>query len=339
MTRTALITGATGLVGSYVVERLVADGWSVRALVRNSTTASWIASMGAELAQGDVLDPRSLRDAAVGREVIIHAAALVTTGREWEDFRRLNVEGTTNAIEAAEHSGSRLLQVSSVAVYGMGARYRDTPTDENAPLAPLRPGNHYGRSKRESEQLVLRAHDDGRIWATAVRPSVVYGRRDRQFVPRVARLLRYGVMPLIGGGRAILAAVHAANVADGIARAAVAENAGGRAYNLANDYDVTVAEFVSLAALGLEQRVRTVPVALPVSSAAVAGLAWINARVRGPSFGARTRASLDFLTRDNPFNSDRARHELGWEPRMRPEIGVPEAFRWYKEERGEMERD
>lgn len=243
----------------------------------------------------------------------------------------MNVEGTRNAIDAAERSGARLVQVSSVAVYGTGARYRESPTDENTPLAPLRPGNHYGRSKRESEQLVLEAHESGRIWSTAVRPPVIYGRRDRQFVPRVARLLRYGVMPLIGGGRSILAVVHAANVADGIARAAVAENAGGRAYNLTNDSDITVAEFIRLAALGLEQRVRTVPVALSAAKAAVAAFAWIAAKARGSSFGAQTRATLDYLTRDNPFTSERARHELGWEPRMRPEIGVPEAFRWYRE--------
>ncbi len=331
MTRSALITGATGLVGSYVVERLVADGWRVRSLVRNRAAAGWLQSMGAELAQGDVLDAESFRSAAAGCDVIIHAAALVTTGRRWEDFRRMNVEGATNAIDAAERSGARLLQVSSVAVYGMGARYRDAPTDENAPLAPLRPGNHYGRSKRESEQLVLQAHEGGRIWSTAVRPSVVYGRRDRQFVPRVARLLRHGVMPLIGGGRSILAVVHAANVADGIAVAAVADKAGGRAYNLANDHDITVADFVRLAARGLKQRVRTVPVALPVARAAVAALAWVIAIGRGPSFGAQTRASLDYLTRNNPFTSQRARHELGWEPRMKPETGVPEAFEWYRE--------
>ena len=66
-----------------------------------------------------------------------------------------------------------------------------------------------------SEALVLEAHAAGRIWATAVRPDVIYGKRDRQFVPRIAGLLQRGFAPLIGGGRTTLPIVHAANVADG----------------------------------------------------------------------------------------------------------------------------
>ncbi len=300
-------------------------------MVRNRAAAGWLEALGGELVKGDVLDADSFRHAAVGCNLIIHAAALVTKGRQWEDFRRTNVDGTMNAIQAAERSGARLLHVSSVAVYGMGGRYRDVPTDEDAPLVPLRPGNHYGRSKRESEQLVLEAHRRGRIWSTAVRPSVVYGRRDRQFVPRVARLLRLGVVPLFAEGRTTLAMVHAANVADGIARAAAASKAGGRAFNLANDFDVTVADFIRLAAIGLERRVRTIPVALPAARIAVGAAAWITSRAQGASFGAQIRASLDLLSRDNPFTSERARLELGWEPRVAPATGVPEAFRWCRE--------
>ena len=115
--------------------------------------------------------------------------------------------------------------------------------DEDTPLGPLPERAFYARSKRESEELVLEAHRDGRIWATAVRPDVIYGTRDRQFVPRIARLLNCGFAPVIGGGRSTLAIVHAANVADGAVLAAAHDAAGGRAYNLANDFDVTVRDF------------------------------------------------------------------------------------------------
>src|SRR5262249_957357 len=157
----------------------------------------------------------------------------------------LNIDGTENAIAAAESSGARLLHLSSVAVYGSEGRYRGPglKTDEDTPLGPLRETAYYARSKRESERMVLDAHAAGRIWATAVRPDVIYGRRDRQFVPRIGRLLQRGFAPLIGGGTSTLAIVHVANVADGAVRAALHAGAGGRAYNLANDYDVTVRQF------------------------------------------------------------------------------------------------
>jgi nucleoside-diphosphate-sugar epimerase len=330
----ALVTGATGLVGSYIVERLMADGWSVRALVR--TPSPELAALGVETVRGDVLDVDSFVSAASGRDVIFHTAAAVTPAGGWEAFRRPNVDGTRAAITAAEKSGARLLQLSSVAVYGEG-RYGGSvnKTSEDTPLGTLPERAYYARSKRESENLVLEAHAAGRIWATAVRPDVIYGRRDRQFVPRLAKTVRRlrGITPLIGGGQATFAIVHAANVAQGAVLAATFDGAGGRAYNLANDYDVTVREFFRLGAEGLGLRARFVPVPLPAARVAFRAVKRVVTVFTGGRLNAVSNASIDFLTKDNPFTSDRARRELGWAPVMRPEQGVPDAFRWWDEER------
>lgn len=325
----ALVTGATGQVGSYIVERLAADGWSVRALVRNPTAASWLTRTDVALIQGDVCDPASLLAAAAGCEAIFHAAALVTAA-SWNSYRAINVIGTQHVIEAAAASGARLLQVSSVAVYGREMRFQDHPTDEETPLRPLPDADWYARSKRESEALVMDAHRAGRIWATAVRPDVIYGRRDRQFVPRIARAIARGFFPVIGGGVSTLAIVHAANVADGAVRAVRCDAAGGKAYNLANDSAVTVAEFARLAGQGLGQRVRLVPVPHAAARAAFAGLATILRVTGHASLATHAASSLEFLTRDNPFSSALARRELHWSPPVLPRDGVPDAFAWWK---------
>jgi nucleoside-diphosphate-sugar epimerase len=328
----ALVTGATGQVGSYLVERLATDGWSVRAMARDPSRAEWLRPLGAELLTGDVRDAVAFRSAARECDVIFHAAALVTAAG-WDAFRSVNVDGTRNAVEAAAASGARLLHVSSVAVYGGEERYRDTPTEEDTPLPPLPDHALYARSKRESEQLVMSAHAAGRIWGCAVRPDVIYGRRDRQFVPRVARAISLGLFPLVKGGRSTLAIVHAANVADGAVRAASRAESGGRAYNLANDFDVTVREFVRLAALGLGRRVLMLPVPFPLARVGFGALEAVMRLVKGKTMSAQAVSTLDFLTRDNPFSSERARRELGWAPPTRPETGIPEAFRWWKEHR------
>lgn len=325
----ALVTGATGLVGSYVVDRLVRDGWSVRALVRQPSRV--VSDLGAACVTGDVLDAEGFSRAAIGCDVIVHAAAAITPNGGWEAFRRLNIDGARAAITAAERSGAKLVQVSSVAVYGPQGRYRDDggKTSEDAVLGPLPERAYYARSKRESEQLVMQAHADGRIWGTAVRPVVVYGRRDRQFVPRVARLLRFGVAPVIGGGSTTFSIVHAANVADGIVRAPLVERAGGRAYNLANDFDVSVRRFFELAGAGLGKRLRLVSIP---SGVAQGGLSAVKTALRvltGGRLSVVSTASLNWFTRDNPFSSDRARRELGWSPAMRPDEGIPDAFRWW----------
>jgi nucleoside-diphosphate-sugar epimerase len=268
---TALVTGATGLVGTHLVQRLQRDGWEVRALVRDAGRAGALSRAGVVLATGDTLDPTGFALAARGCEVVFHAAAAVTPRGGWEAFRRPNVEGTRNAIAAAASAEARLVHVSSVAVYGSTERYTggDGATSEESPLADIPADSFYARSKRESESIVMEAHASGRVWATAVRPDVVYGTHDRQFVPRIARLLERGVAPLVGGGRTTLAVVHAANVADGMVRAAVTDVAAGRAYNLTNDYDVTVADFFRLAGEGMCVKVRMVPVPLVVARAAV----------------------------------------------------------------------
>jgi nucleoside-diphosphate-sugar epimerase len=329
----ALVTGATGQVGSHIVERLAADGWRVRALVRDVSSARWLEPLGAELVHGDTLHAQRFREAALGCEAIFHAAAIVTAREGWKRYREVNVGGTRNAIDAAAASGARLLQVSSVAVYGGAARYRDVPTDESTPLAPLPETAYYARSKRESDQLVLDAHASGRIWAATVRPDVIYGRHDRQFVPRLARVLQRGFFPVVAGGSTTLAVVHAANVADGAVRAVATDAAGGHAYNLANDFDVTVAEFVRLAGVGLGQRVRLVSLPLSLARPAFAMLQGVLRATRGVAMAAQAAGTLDFLVRDNPFSSARARRELGWSPPVKPEVGIPDAFRWSKEHR------
>jgi nucleoside-diphosphate-sugar epimerase len=329
----ALVTGATGLLGTHVVQRLQRDGWQVRALVRDAGRAGALSRAGVTLATGDTLEPTSFARAARGCDVVFHAAAAITPRGGWEAFSRPNVEGTRNAIAAAADAKARLVHVSSVAVYGAAERYErghaGGPTDEDSPLATIPEDSFYARSKRESEQLVMDAHAAGRIWATAVRPSVIYGPHDRQFVPRIARLLRHGVVPIVGSGDSTMAIVHAANVADGMVRAAVHDAAGGRAYNLANDYDVTVAEFFRLAGEGMGVKLRLVPVPYLAARAGLGIFRLIAPLVGGDRIRALASASLDFISRDNPFSSARARSELGWAPPVRPEDGVPDAFRWW----------
>lgn len=327
----ALVTGGTGLVGSHVVERLARDGWTVRALVRSPSRM--VEALGAECVIGDVLNADEFSRAAAGCDAIFHNAAAITPRGGWESFRRLNLDGTTHAIAAARASGARLVHLSSVAVYGPRSRFRadGLATDEATPLSPLPEGAYYARSKRESEALVMRAHAAGEIWGTALRPPVIYGRRDRQFVPRMARFVSRGFAPLIGPGAAKFAIVHAANVADGVVRAATSDAAGGRAYNLANDFDVTVRRFFELAGEGLGRRIRFVRVPLSVARGALRAVKVVMRVVTGGTTSVVSSASLSLLTRDNPFTSERARVELGWAPSVRPEVGIPDAFRWWRE--------
>ena len=331
----ALVTGATGLIGSHIVERLLADGWDVRALSREPEAARQQLPNRVDVHHGDVLDESSFSRAAASCHVIFHAAAIVLARGGWEAYRVTNVDGTRNAILAAERSRARLLHVSSVAVYGPSARYDRTgagkKTDERVTLRPLSERAYYARSKRDSEDLVFRAHVEGRIWGTAVRPAVVYGRGDRHFVPRMGRLVSGFAVPLLRGGRATLGIVHAHNVATGAVLAATHDVAGGNAYNLTNDFDVTVRRFFELAGEGVGRRPVFVPMPMWAARSGLRAAKWVTRIIAGGKFVMVSNAAIDFIAEDNPFSSDLAKRELGWKPTVRPEQAVPDAFRWWAE--------
>ena len=107
------------------------------------------------------------------------------------------------------------------------------------------------------------------------------------------------------------------------------DDAKWKAYNLANDYDVTVADFFRLAAEGMGTTIRILSFPLLGARIAMGAVRVIAPLVVGDRFNAVTSASLDFMSRDNPFTSERARRELGWDPPVRPEDGIPDAFRWW----------
>ncbi|HSR41025.1 MAG TPA: NAD-dependent epimerase/dehydratase family protein, partial [Longimicrobiales bacterium] len=284
------------------------------------------------LAAGDLLQPATLGRAVRACDAVLHAAAVIGPGGDATRFRDGNVVGTLNVVRAAAEARARLLHVSSTAVFGE-ARYRDEPTDESVPLPALPEWDAYGRSKQAAEALVLDAHRQGRIWATVVRPPVMYGLRDRQFVPRIGPVLERGFFPLVGGGRTTLNVVHADSVAEGSVRAVSRDEAGGRVYHLTNDFDLTAEDLVRGAEEGLGRRIRSpeVPVTLARAGFGILGL---GLRVVGRSdLAPHARGTFRMLSRDNPFTSTRARAELGWSPEIRPSEGLPEAFRWWRERR------
>ncbi len=330
--RRALVTGATGMLGARLVERLAGGGWSVRALARDPSGAAWLETLGAHVAAGDLADAGSLRAAADGCDAVFGAAAAIGPGSDHELFRRVNVAGTAHLLAAAAGAGSRLVYVSSTSVFGR-QRYRSAPTDESAPLPELPVADAYGRSKQEAERLVLDAHARGRAWAMVVRPPVMYGPRDRQFAPRLGPVLERGVFPLFGGGRTTLSLVHADAVADGAIRAATTDRAGGRVYHLANDFELTVADLVRFAARGLGRRVLAPRVPVAVGRAAFRALALALVAAGRRDLAPHADGLLQMLTRDNPFTSERARRDLGWSPVIRPAEGLVEAFRWWKDNR------
>ena len=331
--RRALVTGATGMLGSYLVQRLIDGGYGVRALARDPERAQWLRDAGADVVQGELADARALMAAADGCAFVVHAAAAIGPQSDWESFRIGNVQGTENVVNACAESGARLVHVSSTAVYG-DSRYEMAPVSESATLPQLADADAYGRSKQKAERVVMDEQASGRVWAAIVRPPVMYGERDRQFIPRIAAVMTHGIFPLCGGGETTLPVVHANAVAEGAILAAQNDAANGGIYNLTTDFPLTVARLVSLASIGLSRRIRAPVLSLGSSRLFFRALELALRAIGRGDLAAHANGTLEMLTRDNPFSSARARHELQWSPTIPSEIGVPDAFRWWKAHHG-----
>jgi len=194
MSRTALITGASGFVGGHLAERLSGQGWHVRALVRGSSDTARLRALGAELATGSLDDADAIVAAADGADTVFHLAAR-TTAPSAAEFHRANVEGTRNVARAAARAGTRprrLVYLSSYAACGPSVNGRPRGMEETP--APL---TAYGRTKLEGEAAAREAEAAG-VELLVLRAPSVYGPGDRAFLP-VYRLARRALAPIPTG--------------------------------------------------------------------------------------------------------------------------------------------
>jgi nucleoside-diphosphate-sugar epimerase len=319
------LTGGTGLLGLHILDELRARSIPVRALVRDEAGAQAVAFRGAEPIMGRVENPETWA-AVTGCGAIIHGAALIAGRYSWDRFQAVNVEGARLAAQRATRLGVPLIHISSVAVYGRNYRPGD-PVVEASPFAPLADRDYYARSKRMAEEVLWQEVARG-LRAVAIRPCVIYGEGDRLFLPKLIQtLVRHRRVPLIGGGARALSLVHARNVAQAVVLALEAPAAWGQAYNVTNDDTITAREFVAAVGRGLGRELRTISLpARPVI--ALAQLFDRSRRLLGPSgYPGSAVSAVRFWRGGNPYTSEKARRDLGWNPTIKHSVGVENATR------------
>ena len=324
-----LVTGATGLLGSYIVEQLLAAGRPVRALVRGASDTRLLDEWGVEQAIGDVTEPASLTAAMQGVTTVYHAAARVGDWGPWERFVAVSIDGTGNMLAAARDAGvRRFLHVSSISAHGHPDG-EGLVVDETAPLGVnLHRWSYYSRAKADAERLVWSAHRAGEVPVTVVRPSWLYGPRDRASMPRLIRAIRAGRGKLIGDGTNRLNLTYAANEAAGCILAADSDRAVGESYNLSCDGVITQAEYLNKIAecIGAKPVKRKVPYSVVRNAAFLMELF-------GHAFGRKkpplvTRYVVWLIGRRCFFTADKARRELGWRATVGYDEGIERAVAW-----------
>lgn len=324
MTKLNVITGATGQLGSHIAEQLVERGERVRALVRPTSNTSFLQGLGVEVVVGDVHDAGSLQGACEGADIVYHCAARVSDWGPWSEFERETVTATSNVLAACRAARvGRLLHVSSISVYGRPRRRE--PITEDTPLGQrLMWWDYYPRAKILAENLVRR-HEG--TW-TIVRPSWIYGPRDRISMPRIVPLFRSGKAPIIGSGNNLLNIIYVGDVAAGAILAANHPGAVGETYNLSSRGEVTQRKMADTLcdALGVPRVTKRVPFFLAWQMAFWGEL---FAKLLGKKKPPRiTRRAIYLIGRPPLFSIAKAKAHLGWEPRVPIEVGVQRTLEW-----------
>ena len=321
-----LVTGASGFLGSYLVEALVARGEMVRGLVRSSSKVAHLQNLGVELAYGDLNDVQSLRTAIQGIERVYHCAAVVADWGTRESFYTANVTGVGNILEAALAAGvSKFIHVSTSDVYG----HPDYPAEESTPYR--RRGWYYGDTKIEGEQLVWSYYRQRGLPITVIRPASIYGPRSISLVLEIVEQLKNGSMVYIGNGNKCAGLTYVTNVVDLLIRAADSKNSIGQAYNATDGSDITWRQYISRLAeiLGTNSP----RVAIPYRLAYLLGwtMEKIYGALRSESLPLLTRMAAELFGTNQGFPIDKARQELGYEPKVGFEEGMQQVKIWLRQ--------
>jgi dihydroflavonol-4-reductase len=319
-----LVTGANGFVGSHLTEKLLAKGYRVRCLVRRTSDLAFVRGLPVEWSYADVSEPAGLAEACQGVDAVCHCAGL-TRALDASAFFRVNTEGTVALARGCTEGNpgvKRFLFLSSHAAAGPSSTSSDY-IDESRPSQPI---TWYGQSKLAAEQALLTMGD--RLPVTILRPSAVFGPRDKDFASYFEMVHR-GIRLLLGRRERLVCFVYVCDLVDAILLALESDRAVGQTYFVCGPA-VSYAEFCATIARALGKR--TVGVSVPV---ALLGPLALYARAMGRLTGKPALLNEQrILDLRQPYwlcSGEKAQRELGFVAAYRLDTAIQETADWYRD--------
>lgn len=313
----ALVTGATGFIGSHLCEELARRGHKVTCLIREKSNLKWIENIDLKIISGDCEEIESLYDAVDGVDYVFHLAGL-TKACSKDKFFCANTRGTENLIRAVSQKNlklKRFIYISSLAAVG--------PSKNGSPLkeeADPQPVSSYGKSKLEAENAVLKYKQS--IPVTILRPSAVYGPRDRDLFI-FFKVLKKGIFP--DWGKCYYSLLYVDDLIQGIILAAENKKAEGEIYFLSDSKFYTNEEIMEAisSALGIKAlRLRVPKCIMPF-------FAYIGEKIN--RHGIINRDKMSELSYSHWIcDATKAREELGFMSKVKIKEGMKWTADWYR---------
>ncbi len=318
----ALVTGASGFTGSYMVKNLLEHGYDVRVLVRAKSNITELKQLPVEFSFGDITHSQEVDAAVKGVNKIFHIAALYRAANVSDQaYRDVNVTGTKHVLQAAlKHNVERVVHCSTCGVHG---HIKQPPADENAPLDPE---DIYQETKLQGEQLAMRYHKEFDLPVTVVRPVGIYGPGDTRML-KLYKNLQQQRFIMFGGGDVFYHLTFVTDTVEGFRLAGEASQAVGQTYIIAGERYTTLAHYAELVANELQaQPPRWKPPVWPVEIAAhVCERVCLPLKIQPPIFPRRVHV----FTHDRAFDISKAKRELGFSPQIDMPQGIHYTADWY----------
>ncbi|MCK6438690.1 MAG: NAD-dependent epimerase/dehydratase family protein [Planctomycetes bacterium] len=325
----AYVTGATGFVGSHVADLLDAQGVPMRLLVRSRARLDSQYHKNTEITEGSLdQPPEKLAQGLKNATHIFHIAGLIGAIRQ-EEFDHVNIEGTRNLIEAVRMSGTmpqRFVLVSSLAAHGPSSSHKE-PRLEHHESAPR---TMYGRSKLAGEKLAVELCARYGIPLTVIRPTGVYGPRDRATF-ELFKFMARGIELGVGGGPRHFDLIHGRDLARGIVMAAHSERAINQAYYLTDEGRHELGTVLGILRDVMAPKLN-IRLNIPVFMAA--SLARINDALQSMTGTLRLPNSdklEELLAPSWCCSGEKARRDFGFACEVPLRDGLAETAKWYKD--------
>jgi dihydroflavonol-4-reductase len=327
----ALVTGGSGFIGSEVINQLIKQGITVRALLRKTSPQENLKGLSFETVVGDLSDFESLKRAVDGVDYVFHLAGAVAAASR-EAFFAHNAKGTDNLARACAEVNpglKRFVYVSSLAASGPAqSAIPKTEKDADAPIST------YGESKLEGERRLEEWATQAGFGFTVVRPPAVYGPRDKGIFEFI-KIVNNGVLPIIpasnGVGEKYYSVIHVDDLVSGIVLAGTTyEQSKKELFFLTGDGVHTWTELMTAMAESLGKR----PLRVRLPNFALTGLAGFYTAI-GWMLKKQFPLTLDKLNELRPdywvCSNERAKKMLGFTPKWDLKSGITQAVSWYKE--------
>lgn len=319
----ALVTGASGFIGSHLVDNLLKRGYSVRVLLRKTSKLEWLSNLPLEFVYGDLFSEHTLAEAVSGVDCIYHSAG-VTKAKSPEAYFQGNTKATTNLLASTAQHNRRLrrfVHISSQAAAGPSPTH--IPIDETAPPNPL---TTYGKSKWAAE---LECHAFSNVLPiTIIRPPVVFGPRDRD-VFEFFRTVNKGLQPIVGFSERYISLVHVTDLVRGSILAGESPRAIGQTYFISSKTGYGWKEIGDITAKIIGRKVLRVRIPPPLVFA-VASVGEIAARFSEKPALINLEKARDMVQDYWTCDSSKALRDLGYEQSLTLEEGIRNTVEWYR---------